>query len=192
MFQNCKLVLFVHEHIQRKGQSLYFQALLDYAKLPRQGTKHDLLHRCRVLIASSFNSQIANKIQQINKTRTRSSRSNRVSSTAVSSRNHPIVLPKTPPNEILPQANYVQFIALPFFEKMRTIESTNMPVDWHIFSPLRFALNDTDLDLIRKNIAKVFLRVAPTTIRERHNDVLPPYLFVQCNVKMIFILIYKF
>lgn len=85
--------------------------------------------------------------------------------------------------EILPQSNQIQFVNLPFFEKMRSIESSNMPVDWHTFTPLRFTLNETDIDLVRKNMAKVFLRIAPTVIQERHNDVLPPYLFVQCNVR---------
>ena len=69
---------------------------------------------------------------------------------------------------------------------MRTIECSNMQVDWSAFSPLRFLLNETDIDLIRKNSAKVFLRVAPTISHERHNDVLPPYLFVQCNVNTSF------
>jgi len=68
---------------------------------------------------------------------------------------------------------------------MRTIECSNMPVDWHTFSPIRFLLNETDIDLIRKNSAKIFLRIAPTILHERHNDVLPPYLFVQCNVNFI-------
>ncbi|CAF0828688.1 unnamed protein product [Rotaria sordida] len=161
------------------------QALLDVANLSRQGHKRDLLQRCKLLITSNFTPQIANKIHQINNTRTRPTRSHHVSSStsssSSSSRNHPIVLPKTPPIEVLPQANHIQFINLPFFEKMRIIESTNMPVDWHTFSPMRFSLNETDIDLIRKNIAKVFLRLAPTIIHERHNDVLPPYLFVQCN-----------
>lgn len=65
---------------------------------------------------------------------------------------------------------------------MRTIESSNMPVDWNTFSPLRFTLNETDIELIRKNTAKIFLRIAPTVVNERQNDVLPPYLFVQFNV----------
>ena len=65
---------------------------------------------------------------------------------------------------------------------MRTIESSNMPVDWNTFSPVRFTLNETDIELIRKNTAKIFLRIAPTVVNERQNDVLPPYLFVQFNV----------
>ncbi|CAF4448996.1 unnamed protein product [Rotaria socialis] len=154
--------------------------VLDCGNVPRHGQKRDLLQRCKLLISSSFTPQLANKIQQINRTRARSSRSNHVSSSTSSSKN-PIVLPKTPPIEVLPQSNSIQFINLPFFEKMRSIESSNMPVDWHTFTPLRFVLNDTDIELIRKNIAKVFLRIAPTTMHERHNDVSPPYLFVQCN-----------
>lgn len=66
---------------------------------------------------------------------------------------------------------------------MRTIECVNMPVDWHTFSPMRFSLNETDINLIRKNSSKILLRIAPTILHERHNDVLPPYLFVQCNVR---------
>jgi hypothetical protein len=68
---------------------------------------------------------------------------------------------------------------------MRTIECSNMPTDWHTFSPIRFLLNETDIDLIRKNSAKLFLRIAPTILHERHNDVSPPYVFIQCNVKLI-------
>ncbi|CAF1579065.1 unnamed protein product [Adineta ricciae] len=157
------------------------QALLDFASLSRQGQKRDLLQRCKILISSNFTPQLANKIQQINNTRTRPSRSNHVSSSTTSSRHQPIVLPKTPPTEVLPQANHIQFTSLPFFEKMRTIECANMPIDWHTFTPIRFVLNETDIDLIRKNTAKVFLRIAPTVVSERHNDILPPYLFVQCN-----------
>jgi len=66
-----------------------------------------------------------------------------------------------------------------------------MPVDWHTFSPIRFLLNETDIDLIRKNSAKIFLRIAPTILHERHNDVLPPYLFVQCNVNFYLLYLFK-
>jgi hypothetical protein len=83
---------------------------------------------------------------------------------------------------MLPAANQIQFMSLPFFDKMRTIDASNIPVDWQTFSPMRFSLNETDIDLIRKNTARVFLRIAPTVVQERHNDVMPPYLFVQCNV----------
>lgn len=164
------------------------QTLLDYANVTRQGNKRDLLQRCNILINNNFTPQLANKIHQINGARSRSSRSLQVSSTTTSSssmRNQPIVIPKTPPLEVLPPANHIQFIHLPFFEKMRTIECSNMPVDWQTFSPLRFVLNETDIDLIRKNSAKVFLRIAPTILHERHNDVLPPYLFVQCNNQLV-------
>ncbi|CAF0778115.1 unnamed protein product [Adineta steineri] len=163
------------------------QALLDHANLSRQGHKRDLLQRCKTLIASSYNPQIANKIQQINNTRTHSSsRSNHVSSSSSSSsRAHPIVLPKTPPIEVLPQPNLIQFTNLPFFDKIRTIGCVNMPVDWHTFSPMQFILNETDLGLIRDNSAKIFLRMAPTIVSERHNDILPPYLFVQCNNQQV-------
>lgn len=167
--------------------------MLDYANLPRQGQKRDLLQRCKILIGTSFTPQLANKLQQINRTRLRTTRSNHVSSsTSSSTRQCPIVLPKTPPLEILPSANQIQFISLPFYDKMRTIESSNMPVDWNTFSPLRFTLNETDIDLIRKNTARVFLRIAPTIIQERHNDVLPPYLFVQCNVNFCFLSLFFF
>jgi hypothetical protein len=172
---------------KQKNSFFYFQALLDYANLSRHGNKRDLLQRCKSLITSNFSPQLANKIQQINNTRPQPSRSHHVSSSSSSSssRHHPIVLPKTPPIEVIPQANHIQFINLPFFEKMRTIECSNMPVDWHTFSPIRFLLNETDIDLIRKTSSKVFLRIAPTILHERHNDVLPPYLFVQCNVNFI-------
>ena len=177
-------------NFQRRKQIYFFfisQALLEHANVVRQGQKRDLLQRCKILINTNFTPQLANKIHQINNARTRSSRSSRShhvssSSASSSSRNHPIVLPKTPPIEVLPQPNHIHYVNLPFFEKMRTIESTNMPVDWHTFSPIRFVLDETEVNLIRKNFAKVFLRIAPTIANERHNDVLPPYIFVQCNV----------
>jgi hypothetical protein len=163
----------------------HFQALLDHANVPRQGQKRDLLQRCKLLINTNFTTQLANKIQQINNSRSRSHHVSSSSSSS-SSRHHPIVLPKTPPIEVLPQPNHIQYINLPFFEKMRTIECSNMPIDWHTFSPIRFVLNETDINLIRKNSAKVFLRIAPTILNERHNDVLPPYLFVHCNVNSFY------
>jgi hypothetical protein len=65
---------------------------------------------------------------------------------------------------------------------MRTIDSVNIPVDWNTFTPLRFILTDFDVDLILKGLAKVLLRIVPTILPEKQNDVLPPYLLIQCNV----------
>ena len=59
-----------------------------------------------------------------------------------------------------------------------------MPVDRKTFPTVRFTLTDFDVDLILKGIAKVFLRIAPTIIHDKQNDVLPPYVFVQCNVSL--------
>lgn len=95
---------------------------------------------------------------------------------------HTVVTPPTPPSSALPAANQIQYVHLPFFEKMRTIECVNIPVDWNTFSPLRFTLTDFDVDLILKGVAKVVLRVAPTILSEKQADVLPPYLLIQCNV----------
>jgi len=69
---------------------------------------------------------------------------------------------------------------------MRVIECVNIPVNSNTYPPLRFILTDFDVDLILKGLAKVFLRIAPTIPSEKHNDVLPPYLFIQCNVSLIF------
>ena len=93
--------------------------------------------------------------------------------------------------EVLPQPNHIQYANLPFFEKMRTIECSNMPIDWQTFSPVRFTLNETDLELIRKNSARVFLRIAPTVLNERHNDVLPPFIFIQCNVNPLSLILHR-
>ena len=97
---------------------------------------------------------------------------------------HSIALSPTPPIDLLPLPTHVQYVHLPFFDKLRTIECINIPVDWNAFSPLRFILTDFDVDLILKGTARVFLRLAPTIISEKQIDVLPPYLFVQCNVSL--------
>ena len=68
---------------------------------------------------------------------------------------------------------------------MRTIDCINIPVDWNTFPSLRFLLTDYDVDFLLKGLAKVFLRIAPTLITEKQIDVLPPYLFVQCNVSSV-------
>ena len=68
---------------------------------------------------------------------------------------------------------------------MRTVESVNIPVDWNTFPPLRFLLTDYDVEFLLKGSAKVFLRIVPTILSEKQTDVLPPYLFVQCNVSFL-------
>ena len=166
------------------------QALLDYARLSRQGNKRELFQRCKLLISSYLTTQLAGKIQQINQARVNSSRAFTSSRTFSSQqvRPAPIALPTPslpPATENLPPANRVQYVPLPFFDKIRTIECVNVPVDCTKFSPLRFTLTDFDAELILKSLAKVFLRIAPTLDTERHNDVLPPYLFVQCNVSLL-------
>ena len=98
---------------------------------------------------------------------------------------HAIISSPTPPMDIVPPANHIQYAHLPFFERMRTIECVNIPVNWSTFSPLRFTLTDFDVDLIFKGIAKVLLRIVPTITPDRQNDVLPPYLLIQCNVSRI-------
>lgn len=80
--------------------------------------------------------------------------------------------------------NQVQYVSLPFYEKMRTIDCMNAPIDWNSAPPLRFILTDFDVELILKGLAKVFLRIAPTIVSEKQNDVLPPYIFIQCNVSI--------
>ncbi len=95
---------------------------------------------------------------------------------------HAIILSSTPPVDNLPPPNHIQYVHLPFYEKMRAIESINIPVNTNTYPPLRFILTDFDVDLILKGLAKVFLRIAPTILSEKQNDVLPPYLFIQCNV----------
>lgn len=165
------------------------QALLDYARLSRQGNKRELFQRCKLLVSSYLTPQLAGKIQQINQARVNSSRT-LTTSRAFSSqlaRSTPIALPSPslpPATDILLPATRVQYVPLPFFDKIRTIECVNVPVDWTKFSPLRFTLTDFDAELLLKGLAKVFLRIGPTLDTERHNDVLPPYLFVQCNVSL--------
>jgi hypothetical protein len=68
---------------------------------------------------------------------------------------------------------------------MRVIDCVNIPVDWNQFNPLRFSLTNFDVELILKGLAKIFLRIVPTILGEKQNDVLPPYLLIQCNVSRI-------
>ncbi len=153
----------------------YFQALLKYARLSQQGNKRELLQRCKILISSNVSSQLFNKINQIEVTRINSTKSHH--SSISSSPRQPIVLSSTPSIDTLPLPNHIQYVHLPFFEKMRTIECINIPIDWHACPPLRFTLTDFDVDLILKGLAKVFLRIVPTILAEKQNDVLPPFYF---------------
>lgn len=155
-----------------------FQALLKYARLSQQGNKRELFQRCKILLSTNISSQLFNKINQIELTRlhtTKSYHSSSIRQAIVSS----AISTNTDP---LPAPNQIQYINLPFFEKMRSIESVNIPVNWNNFTPLRFAFTEFDVDLISKGLARIFLRIAPTIISEKQNDVLPPYLLVQCNV----------
>ncbi|CAF2975946.1 unnamed protein product [Rotaria sp. Silwood2] len=164
------------------------QALLEYACLSRQGNKRELFQRCKILICSNFTQQLLNKIHQINITRINSTKPQRPSvSLSLSStcrdyhKQNSVILSPNSSIDNLPVPNLVQNVQLPFYDKLRTIECINIPVDWNKFSPLRFILTDFDVDFILKGIAKIFLRISPTITSEKQNDVLPPYLFVQCN-----------
>jgi hypothetical protein len=158
------------------------QALLDYARLPRQGYKRDLLLRCKLLITSKWSPQLATQIQQINLARIHATRP--MSSARQNNSPSPIVLCPTESTDNLPMASHVQYVHLPFFDVLRTIESTNMSIHQKSTMSLHFVLTDFDVDLLLNGVAKVFLRLAPTLICEKQNDVLPSYLFVQCNVSM--------
>ncbi|UJR15499.1 hypothetical protein I4U23_002442 [Adineta vaga] len=164
------------------------QALLEYACLSRQGNKNELFQRCKTLISSNLTPQLLNKINQINIARINSSRPPpSLSSTSLRnfSNQHAIVLTPTSSFENLPLPQQIQYVQLPFYEKIRTIECINMPVDRKSFLPLSFTLTDYDVNLIMKGIAKIFLRIAPTIIHDKQNDVLPPYVFIQCNGQTI-------
>jgi hypothetical protein len=161
--------------------------LLDHARLPRGGNKRELFQRCKILLSSNISQQLLNKIHQINLTRINLSRPHHPISRNYPNQ-HAIISSPTPPIDILPLPNHVQYIHLPFFDKMRTIECINIPVEWNTFPPLRFLLTDYDVEFLLKGLAKVFLRIVPTIIPEKQIDVLPPYLFVQCNVSPILII----
>lgn len=164
------------------------KALLEFVRLSRQGNKRDLLNRCHGLLMSKWSQQLGHKIDQIHQARMTASRSfswTRHYPTNVSNNQTVIVPTASTTNENLPQANLVQFVHLPFFDAIRNIECVNMPVNRKAFSPLQFHLTDFDIDLIVKGAAKVFLRLAPTIIPQRQNDVIPCYLFVQCNVSSL-------
>ncbi len=135
------------------------------------------MQRCKVLLSSNVSSQLFNKINQIEITRLHATKSHHSPSIR-----HSIVSIPTSSINILPPPNHIQYVHLPFYEKMRTIDSVNIPVDWNTFTPLRFILTDFDVDLILKGLAKVLLRIVPTILPEKQNDVLPPYLLIQCNV----------
>jgi hypothetical protein len=160
----------------------FIQALLKYARLSQQGNKRELFQRCRILLSSNVSSQLLNKINQIELTRINATKSHHSSAL----RNVIPPPPPTPAIHTLPSPNQIQYVHLPFFEKMRTMDCINIPVDWNTFPPLRLVLTDFDVDLILKGLAKVLLRIAPTILSDKQNDVLPPYLFIQCNVSFRF------
>lgn len=164
------------------------QAVLEFARLPRQGYKRDLLLRCQILVTSKWSPQLGQKIEQIHQAKMNSSRTfswARQYSTNLSTSQTVLVPTTSSSDENLPLPNHVQFVHLPFFETIRNIESVNMPVNRKTFNPLHFHLTDFDVDLILKGVAKVFLRLAPTHVPQRQNDVIPCYLFVQCNGQTI-------
>ena len=181
-FKTIVYLIYKYESPLKKIPSIcnasLFQALLKYARLSQQGNKRELFQRCKILLSANISSQLFNKINQIELTRlhtTKSYHSSSIRQTIVSS-------PISTNNDPLPAPNQIQFVNLPFFEKMRLIESVNIPVHWNNFTPLRFAFTEFDVDLINKGLARIFLRMAPTIISEKQNDVLPPYLLIQCNV----------
>lgn len=174
------------------SQYKLFQAILEYARLSRQGNKRELFERCRIFICSKLTPQLLNKINQINLARINSTRSHHppisypVQSGVRDYHNqHSIIQPPKPPVEHLPAPDLVQNADLPFFNRIRNIDSINIPVDWNSFLPLRFVMNEHEINFIQKGLAKVFLRISPTVVSEKQNDVLPPYLFVQFNVSSI-------
>lgn len=130
-----------------------------------------------------------NKIQQVNLARI-NSRANHyahnysVLTSVGNQQSRPPILQQPRPTSFdnLPAPNLVQNIQLPFYDRLRTIECINIPVDWNSFSPLRFILNDFDIDFILKGIARVLIRISPTVIPGKQDDVSPPCLFAQCNV----------
>lgn len=141
------------------------------------------------MLSSNLTPQLVNKIYQINLARKNLSRQTHSSIHAPTPslpRDHhsqtPVILAPNPYIENLPLPKHVQYVHLPFFEKIRTIEAINIPVNWNSFTPIKFLLNDFEIDFVLKGSAKVFLRLAPTITSEKQNDVLPPYLLVHCNV----------
>ncbi|CAF1290422.1 unnamed protein product, partial [Adineta ricciae] len=96
-----------------------------------------------------------------------------------------VVLTPTSSIDNLPLPQQIQYVNLPFYEKIRTIECINMPVDKKSFLPLHFTLTEYDINLIVKGVGKVFIRIAPTIIHDKQCDVLPPYVFIQCNGQTI-------
>lgn len=150
------------------------QALLKYARLSQQGNKRELFQRCKILLSSNVSSQLLNKINQIEFTRLSATKSHQINSNRSTT-----IHSSTITN--LPCAKQIQFVHLPFYDKMRTIECINIPTDANAFPSLRFVLTEFDVDLILKNLARIFLRLVPTCLTDKQNDVLPPYLFVQCN-----------
>ncbi|CAF1660789.1 unnamed protein product, partial [Adineta ricciae] len=107
------------------------QALLEYARLSRQGNKSELFQRCKLLISSNLTPQLLNKINQINLARISSSRPSH--SPQAPPRNfstqQSVVLTPTSSIDNLPLPQQIQYVNLPFYEKIRTIECINMPVD---------------------------------------------------------------
>ena len=159
------------------------QAVLHYARVSRQGCKRDLFIRCQLLITSQWSAQLGSRIHEVNQARLNSRRTWTWSRPFPdpSFQHSPMPLP---PDDNLPPPTQVQYVRLPFYDPIRTLVCFNVPVNRKHFPSITFFFTDSDVDLILRGAAKVFLRLAPTTnTAERQNDVLPSYFFLQCNVR---------
>ena len=162
------------------------QAVLQFGRVSRQGCKLELLIRCRILISTQWSGQLANRIYEVDQARVNSRRSWSLvrQFPDPSFQRTSMPLSTIPDYDNLPPPTQVQYARLPFFDPIRTIACFNVPVNRKHFPSCTFFFTDSDVDLILRGAAKVFLRIAPTVnISERQNDVLPSYFFLQCNVR---------
>ncbi|CAF0778338.1 unnamed protein product [Didymodactylos carnosus] len=185
------------------------QALLDYAHLSHSGHKRDLQERVKKYIMLSYSPQVVLKIQQINLNRisstkeviqtsrqqqqmfNKSQQQNQrinINSQCYSS-SSPQILPthcsftssSTYPNEI-------EFLPLPFYDKIKTIICSNINVEQMNLSPIRFTLNAEEIEQLHPSSIshtpsemRLFLRFCVTNSFDQQIDVLPPYLYAACN-----------
>lgn len=160
------------------------QAVLQFARVSRQGCKLELLIRCQIVISTQWSAQLANQIYVVDQARVNSRRSWGRQFVDPSFQHSPMPLSTIPDYDSLPPPTQVQYARLPFFDPIRTIACFNVPVSRKHFPSFTFFFTDSDVDLILRGAAKVFLRIAPTVnTSERQNDVLPSYFFLQCNVR---------
>lgn len=154
-----------------------FQALLEFARLPRSGNKKELFARCYILVSEKWSNQLYNKIKQIETMRKTFGRNSIFNKNFSQFNETPIAEPKEP------STNLVRFKTIPFINPIKTIDSSEIFVDRRSFSALCFFISDAEIESIRQGSLKVIIRLVSNNKNLQQSDVLPAYFYAQCNVQ---------